>query len=208
MDNNTELIEKYLQGQLSPEEENAFKQRILEDDDLRQMLEDAEGQIDEINDQGIFDDEGSNSLSGGLPMLWKVLIGVALLIIVAFFVFKNHNTQKVVTQAEEEAMTEQMRMDRGMSAGHEAVIDLDRMYQKVDAGEDLPATIDSLKIALNNTQANVHDNIETKWYLAQAYVKQSDYANAVPLLKEVMSSGDSKFYGEAQLLLYKIQNKV
>lgn len=207
MDNKTELIEKYIKRQFTPEEEKAFWQRVHEDEELRRMLEDAAMEIDEIDDQGIIEDEGSDDLPGSdFSIIKKVLIAVACVAVIAVVVAKNVDFKKVVLPADEEAMTEQY-VNAAVVSGD--AIDLNRMFKKVEAGEDLPGTIDSLKIALNDFRSNnVHASIETKLYLAKAYYKQNDYASAMPLLQEVIASGDPEYTGEAQLLYYKIHNKV
>lgn len=202
MDNNTELIEKYQKGQLSPEEEKVFHKLILEDEDFRKRLEDVVGRIDDLLEGGIIEDEGGDDI----PKSNKSILWVPLLVVVcaiASLVVKNvYFNKPEVVMADEEAYV-------GQQAS--AVMDangLKRMYEKVDAGEDLLGTIDSLKTVLNAFDSNVLSNIEIKLYLAKAYVKQKDYSNAMPLLQEVIASGDSKLAGEAQLLYYKIHTKV
>lgn len=210
MDDKTKEIERYLQGKLSLEEEDAFNKRLLEDGAFRRLVQAAKNQIDDIDEQGIAQDDVSGASSRAQsPWVWRVLVAVAVFIAIGVIILKNVKNDEPVLPADEEKLSGQLVESHKVDIEQGVVVDLDKMYRNVEAGEDLASTIDSLKLVLtSNRSNNVFASIEIKLYLAKAYVKLNDYANALPLLKEVIASGDTKFAGEAQLLYYKIQSKV
>ncbi len=210
MDDNTKEIERYLQGKLSLNEEKSFNKRYREDREFRRLVQAAKNRIDDVDVQGTAHDVTSGTSSRTQsPWVWRVLVVVSFAIAIGVIVLKNVKYDEPVLPADEENVSRQKVSGSFVDIGQGVVVDLDQMYRNVEAGEDLVSTIDSLKLVLTSIRSNkVLANIEIKLYLAKAYVKLNDYASAMPLLKEVIASGDTKLTGEAQLLYYKIQGKV
>ena len=209
MEDNSREIERYLQGKLSPEEEIAFSRRLREDKDFRREVQVAKNQIEEIDVQGMnqTDDSSDDSPHYVFHLSWRVLMIVVSFVVVCILVFRHVKSDPPVLLANEEKMTGR-ELVGGIDLGQGVVVDLNRMYRKVNASEDLPATIDSLNMVADNFRTKLRDRMEIKLYLAKAYIKLDDYATAKVLLQEVLSCGDTQLANEAQLLYYSIHRKV
>lgn len=223
---NIDIIEKYLKGQLSPEEEQAFREHLKTDKELRDevlastlMIKNMKQQNQEKED-AMLEEVKANapaaaSASRGRGTGWiKWASSIAALFVVAFLaakpVYFNYKSNQMMSQNYAQWTPRVDATSRGeVEAGETVVAELKELFENVGQGKDMKMTTYRLEKALKESETDYEYNQYTPdivWYLALAYIQENQFGKARTALAAIIESGDPYYYEAAQKLYKEIEN--
>ena len=201
---NSERIDKFLRGLMTPEENNAFMSDFNNDRVLREETQITALMIKELEESQAQKDaeiieEVLAVKRARIITIARRTLSIAAMIILIFGVTTLWNRQ-----SDTDALFEQYYVSPEASSprgGDEDTVkqELTNLYIKIGTGEDIIPIINRLQTIHDNIVADNEDYDEYKysqntidWYLALAYLKDHNLDKAKELLKPLADNGDEK----------------
>ena len=222
---NIDIIDKYLKGLLSAEEEKAFRERLKTDKDLRDevlatsliiknMKEQNQEQKDSIMEETKVENsataEPSASVAPAKRRWYYWAASIAALFVVGLFSAKplyfNYKSNQIMSQNYAQWSPRVDGTSRGeVQAGDNVVAELKELFENVGTGKDMKMTTYRLEKALKESETDYEYNQYTPdivWYLALAYIQENQFGKARTALAVIIESRDP-YYSDAALKLYR-----
>ena len=201
---NSERIDKFLRGLMTPEENNAFMSDFNNDRVLREETQITALMIKELEESQAQKDaeiieEVLAVKRAGIITIARRTLSIAAMIILIFGVTTLWNRQ-----SDTDALFEQYYVSPEVSSprgGDDEAVqqELTNLYIKIGTGEDIIPIINRLQTIHDNIVADNEDYDEYKysqntidWYLALAYIKNENFEKAQKLLKPLADNGDEE----------------
>jgi hypothetical protein len=199
---NSERIDKFLRGLMTPEENNAFMSDFNNDRVLREETQITALMIKELEESQAQKDaeiieEVLAVKRARIITIARRTLSIAAMIILIFGVTTLWNRQ-----SDTDALFEQYYVSPEVSSprgGDDEAVqqELTNLYIKIGTGEDIIPIINRLQTIHDNIVADNEDYDEYKysqntidWYLALAYIKNENLDKAKELLKPLADNGD------------------
>ena len=201
---NSERIDKFLRGLMTPEENNAFMSDFNNDRALREETQITALMIKELEESQAQKDaeiieEVLAVKRARIITIARRTLSIAAMIILIFGVTTLWNRQ-----SDTDALFEQYYVSPEVSSprgGDDEAVqqELTNLYIKIGTGEDIIPIINRLQTIHDNIVADNEDYDEYKysqntidWYLALAYIKNENFEKAQKLLKPLADNGDEE----------------
>lgn len=199
---NSERIDKFLRGLMTPEENNAFMSDFNNDRVLREETQITALMIKELEESQAQKDaeiieEVLAVKRARIITIARRTLSIAAMIILIFGVTTLWNRQ-----SDTDALFEQYYVSPEVSSprgGDDEAVqqELTNLYIKIGTGEDIIPIINRLQTIHDNIVADNEDYDEYKysqntidWYLALAYIKVENLEKAKDLLKPLADDGN------------------
>ena len=202
---NSERIDKFLRGLMTPEENNAFMSDFNNDRVLREETQITALMIKELEesqaqkDAEIIEEVLASKKKAKIITIVRRTLSIAAIFILIFGVTTLWNRQ-----SDTDALFKQYYVSPEVSSPRGGVDEavqqeLTNLYIKIGTGEDIIPIINRLQTIHDNIVADNEDYDEYKysqntidWYLALAYIKNENFEKAQKLLKPLADNGDEE----------------
>jgi len=222
---NIDVIERYLKGKLSAEEENAFREQLKTDKEFRdevlatslmikkmkkQNQEKEDAILEEVKAEAPVAASTASASRASRPVWIRWAASIAALFVIGFFsakpVYFNYKSNQMISQNYAQWTPRADATSRGeVQAGENVVAELRELFENVGQGKDMKMTTYRLEKALKESETDYEYNQYTPdivWYLALAYIQNNQFGKARTALAAIIESGDP-YYSEAAQKLYK-----
>lgn len=213
MDGIDERIEAFLRGEMTTEEEVAFKQEIRQNSELRSRAMAMTSLIKGLHDQN-FAKEATiikeNTVKSRVRPLLYWACSVAAVFAVVFGVYKDHRYRMLDAAVSpyytEYDMSDVSRGDLD-SATISHLYDLFIQIQESRSVSDIIKELEPIYNSLDNDFTyNAYAN-DIAWNLALAYVKDDQINKAITILQKIKADNpDTPIYNKADELIKKLQD--
>ena len=218
---NIDNIEKYLKGQLTAEEEKAFREQLKNDKAFRDevlatalMIKQMKLQNQE-KERAILEESRKLAIARARRRWIYRISSIAAVLIIGFFAVKpiyfNYKSGQMISQNYAQwSPREEGATSRGeVQAGDNVVAELTELFDNVGKGKDMKMTTYRLEKALQESATDYEyyqysDDII--WYLALAYIQNNQFDKARTELNKIIQSGDSYYLEKAKELYKEIEN--
>ena len=221
---NIDIIERYLKGQLTAEEEKAFREQLKTDKALRDEVLATSLMIKQMRQQNqekerAILEEARKEAAARAKRRWIYRISsIAAVLIIGFFAVKpiyfNYKSDQMISQNYAQWSPHEEGTTKGASrgevrAGENVVAELTELFDNVGKGKDMKMTTYRLEKALQESATDYEyyqysDDI--MWYLALAYIQNNQFGKARTELTKIIRSGDSYYLEKAEKLYKEIEN--
>lgn len=211
----SERIESFLRGTMSAEEEIAFKQEIKENPELRNQAKAMTLLVRGLQTKNKATEktiiQENTTKSKVRPILWWAC-SIAAMFILIFGVTALWNRQSDTDALFNQYYTSyDTSLSRGGN-GEAIIIELADLFNKVGTEKDMTPIITRLQTIYDNIQANNEDSTDyyfyendIAWYLALAYVKDSQTGKAKSILEKIKQDNpDTPLCRKAEELIKKL----
>lgn len=221
---NIDIIERYLKGQLTPEEEKAFREQLKIDKALRDEVLAETLMINNMKQQSqekekLILEEARKEAAARRKRRWIYRISsAAAVLIIGFFAVKpvyfNYKSNQMISQNFAQWAPREEGASKGASrgevqAGENVVAELSELFDNVGKGKDMKMTIYRLEKALQESDTD-YDYYQYSgdivWYLALAYIQNNQFGKARTTLAAIIESGDPYYLERAEKLYKEIEN--
>ena len=212
MDGIDERIEAFLRGEMTTEEEAAFKQEIRQNPELRSRAMAMTSLIKGLHDQNSAKEAAiikENTVKSKVRPLLYWACSVAAVLVIAFGIYKDHRYRMldalVSPYYTEYDMSDASRGDLD-SATTAYLFDLFIQIQENRSVSDIIKELEPIYNSLDeNFTYNAYAN-DIAWNLALAYVKDDQIDKAINILQKLKADNpDTPISQKAQELLKKVQ---
>lgn len=221
MDKNDELlidgiderIESFLRGEMTAEEEMAFKQEIRRNPELRSRAMAMTSLIKGLQDKNFAREatiiKENTSKSKVRPLLWWAC-SVAAVFAIFFGIYKDHR-YRMLDAAVSPYYTEYDMSDisRG-DVDSASVAHLDCLFTKIQENRSVSNIIKELESIYNSLDNDFTYNAyanDIAWNLALAYVKDDQIYKAITILQKLKDDNpETPIYNKADELIKKLQD--
>ena len=192
--NNEERINRYLHGEMSPEEESVFETDLQKDDTLRQQAESmariVKGMevVGKEHDKQLLEKMKASSGKKTSSLRWvSIAASIALVFTVSYFVYDYSSTTRLGKEyAYAFPVSEVIRGEED----EEVVNTLTLLFDNVANGKDIDNTIKQLEELWALAQSDTYNGYTTYepyigWNLAIAYLRNYDKKEARDILEEL-----------------------
>ncbi len=221
---NIDIIERYLKGQLTAEEEKTFREQLKTDKALRDhvlaealMIKNMKQQSQEK--EKLILEEARKEAAARRKRRWIYRISsAAAVLIIGFFAVKpiyfNYKSNQMISQNFAQWAPHEEGASKGASrgevqAGENVVAELSELFNNVGKGKDMKMTIYRLEKALQESDTD-YDYFQYSddivWYLALAYIQNNQFGKARTELLKIIESGDPYYLERAEKLYKEIEN--
>jgi len=218
---NIDNIEKYLKGQLTAEEEKAFREQLKNDKAFRDevlattLLIKQMKQQNQEKEHAILEESRKLAIARARRRWIYRISSIAAVLIIGFFAVKpiyfNYKSGQMISQNYAQwSPREEGATSRGeVQAGDNVVAELTELFDNVGKGKDMKNTTNRLEKALQKSATN-YDYYQYSddiiWYLALAYIQNNQFSEARTELNKIIQSGDSYYLEKAKELYKEIEN--
>lgn len=194
IEQNEERINRYLFGEMSPEENVQFESDLKNDDQLRQQAESMAQMVKAMDAVGAERDKEmiskmkSSSVRKAQPVRWiSIAASFALILTVGYHVY-DYN--RIGNLGEEYASTFPVSTIVRGEEDDDAAQKLTALFENVANGEDLDNTISQLSELWSLSQGDTYNEYTTYapyigWNLAIAHLRNHDKKEAKMILEEL-----------------------
>lgn len=192
--NNEERINRYLHGEMSPEEESVFETDLQKDDTLRQQAESmariVKGMevVGKEHDKQLLEKMKASSGKKTSSLRWvSIAASIALVFTVSYFVYDYSSTTRLGKEyAYAFPVSEVIRGEED----EEVASTLTLLFDNVANGKDIDNTIKQLEELWALAQSDTYNGYTTYepyigWNLAVAYLRNYNKKEARDVLKEL-----------------------
>lgn len=213
MDGIDERIEAFLRGEMTTEEEAAFKQEIRQNPELRSRAMAMTSLIKGLHDQNSAKEAAiikENTVKSKVRPLLYWACSVAAVLVIAFGIYKDHRYRMldalVSPYYTEYDMSDASRGDLD-SATTAYLFDLFIQIQENRSVSDIIKELEPIYNSLNeNFTYNAYAN-DIAWNLALAYVKDDQINKAITILQKIKADNpDTPIYNKADELIKKLKD--
>ena len=212
MDGIDERIEAFLRGEMTAEEEAAFKQEIRQNPELRSRAMAMTSLIKGLHDQNSEKEAAiikENTVKSKVRPLLYWACSVAAVLVIAFGIYKDHR-YRMLDATISPYYTEYDMSD--VSRGDLDTVTISHLYdlfiqiQENGSVSDIIKELEPIYNSLNeNFTYNAYAN-DIAWNLALAYVKDDQIDKAITILQKIKADNpDTPISQKAQELLKKVQ---
>jgi len=207
-----ELIEKFLQGKMTPEEEKIFKSQLSSDSELRKEAEATALLIKKMKeDNNLKDKEIMEEVNGKKKLSHKrlyVIASIAASIILILGVTHFYGVNKTQRLFKENYTTFSIDATRGGNG--QAEVELCELFGRVESEKKMTEVIYRLEHIYNQVNTDyvygMYAN-DIAWYLALAYLKDNRLIEARKLLLDIAKANEGNEYQQRAVNLYnEIEN--
>lgn len=213
-----ERIVKYLQGEMTVEEESAFFKELEGNSDLREraiiqarMIKGMQ-QIDDEIAELCKEENQSSSRIVTLKSRVKYLLAIAASIVVVFFIgFKSYDYYDTTTRGKEYANTFPTSTIIRGEANQDVETELMTLFNNIAEGKDLDNTTSRLAVLWEQAKQDTYNDYTDYapyigWYLAIGYLENYEKAKAKDILKQLekMYPEETTMGNKARILHKKI----
>ena len=196
--NNDERIERYLHGEMTPEEEAIFEEDLAHDDTLRRQAEAMARIVKGMEAVGgeqdrMMMDKMKAANSKRLAPVWWMSIAASLVIIftVGYHFYDRSQTIGLGQQYAYVFTTETETLIRG-EEDEDVANKLNELFDNATNGKDLDNTIKQLDELWELSKSETYNSYTTYepfigWNLAIAHLRNNDKKEASKILEEMMS---------------------
>lgn len=221
---NIDIIERYLKGQLTAEEEKTFREQLKTDKALRDQVLAETLMINNMKQQSqekekLILEEARKEAATRRKRRWIYRISsAAAVLIIGFFAVKpvyfNYKSNQMISQNFAQWAPREEGASKGASrgevqAGENVVAELSELFDNVGKGKDMKMTIYRLEKALQESDTD-YDYYQYSgdivWYLALAYIQNNQFGKARTTLAAIIESGDPYYLERAEKLYKEIEN--
>lgn len=197
IEQNEERINRYLFGEMSPEENAQFESDLKNDDQLRQQAESMAQMVKAMDTVGAERDKEmiskmkSSSVRKAQPVRWiSIAASFALILTVGYHVY-DYN--RIGNLGEEYASTFPLSTIVRGEEDDDAAQKLTALFENVANGEDLDNTISQMTELWALSQSETYNEYTTYapyigWNLAIAHLRNHDKKDAKMILEELAKS--------------------
>lgn len=212
MDGIDERIEAFLRGEMTTEEEAAFKQEIRQNPELRSRAMAMTSLIKGLHDQNSAKEAAiikENTVKSKVRPLLYWACSVAAVLVIAFGIYKDHRYRMldalVSPYYTEYDMSDASRGDLD-SATTAYLFDLFIQIQENRSVSDIIKELEPIYNSLDeNFTYNAYAN-DIAWNLALAYVKDDQIDKAITILQKLKTDNpDTPIYNKVNELIKKLQ---
>ena len=212
MDGMDERIEAFLRGEMTTEEEAAFKQEIRQNPELRSRAMAMTSLIKGLHDQNSAKEAAiikENTVKSKVRPLLYWACSVAAVFVIVFGIYKDHRYRMLDATVSpyytEYDMSDASRGDLD-SATTAYLFDLFIQIQENRSVSDIIKELEPIYNSLDeNFTYNAYAN-DIAWNLALAYVKDDQIDKAINILQKLKADNpDTPISQKAQELLKKVQ---
>ena len=215
IEQNEERINRYLFGEMSPEENAQFESDLKNDDQLRQQAESMAQMVKAMDAVGAERDKEmiskmkSSSVRKAQPVRWlSIAASFALILTVGYHVY-DYN--RIGNLGEEYASTYPVSTIVRGEEGDDAAQKLTALFENVANGEDLDNTISQLSELWNLSQSDTYNEYTTYapyigWNLAIAHLRNHDKKEAKNVLDILIE--EEVEYGIMREKSIELRNKI
>ena len=210
--NNEERINRYLHGEMTPEEEAQFESDLKNDDQLRQQAESMAQMVKAMDAVGAERDKEmilkmkSSSVRKAQPVRWlSIAASFALILTIGYHVY-DYN--RIGNLGEEFASTFPVSTIVRGEEDVDVAQKLTALFEHVTNGEDLNNTISQLSELWTLSQSDTYNEYTTYapyigWNLAIAHLRNHDKKEAKVILEEL-----AKMYPEDTAMGVKVKELI
>lgn len=213
MDGIDERIEAFLRGEMTAEEETAFKQEIRQNPELRSRAMAMTSLIKGLHDQNSAREatiiKEYTAKSRVQPILWWAC-SVAAVLVIAFGIYKDHR-YRMLDATVSPYYTEYDMSD--VSRGDLDSVTISHLYDlfiQIQVNRSVSDIIKELEPIYNSLDENFTYNAyanDIAWNLALAYVKDDQIDKAITILQKIKADNpDTPIYNKADELIKKLKD--
>lgn len=191
---NEEIINRYLFGLMSPDEEAAFEENIKSNKQLREQAESiahivkAMDSVGGKNDKAIVEGMKQTSEKRKLPIKWISIAASFALVLTTGYHIYDYN--RIGSLGAEYAMAFPVSEFIRGEEDEDVVQTLTELFNNVINGENLEFTISKLSELWTLSQSDIYNEYTTHapyigWNLAIAYLRNHDKKEAKQMLKQI-----------------------
>lgn len=201
IEQNEERINRYLFGEMSPEENAQFESELKNDDQLRQQAESMAQMVKAMDTVGAERDNEmiskmkSSSVRKAQPVRWlSIAASFALILTVGYHVY-DYN--RIGNLGEEYASTFSVSTIVRGEEDDDTAQKLTALFENVANGEDLDNTISQLSELWSLSQSDTYNEYTTYapyigWNLAIAHLRNHDKKEAKNVLNRLIETEDEE----------------
>lgn len=212
MDGIDERIEAFLRGEMTTEEEAAFKQEIRQNPELRSRAMAMTSLIKGLHDQNSAKEAAiikENTVKSKVRPLLYWACSVAAVLVIAFGIYKDHR-YRMLDATISPYYTEYDMSD--VSRGDLDTVTISHLYDlfiQIQVNRSVSDIIKELEPIYNSRNENFTYNAyanDIAWNLALAYVKDDQIDKAITILQKIKADNpDTPIYNKADELIKKLK---
>lgn len=212
MDGIDERIEAFLRGEMTAEEEAAFKQEIRQNPELRSRAMAMTSLIKGLHDQNSAKEAAiikENTVKSKVRPLLYWACSVAAVLVIAFGIYKDHR-YRMLDATISPYYTEYDMSD--VSRGDLDTVTISHLYDlfiQIQENRSVSDIIKELEPIYNSFDENFTYNAyanDIAWNLALAYVKDDQIDKAITILQKIKADNpDTPIYNKADELIKKLK---
>ena len=212
MDGIDERIEAFLRGEMTTEEEAAFKQEIRQNPELRSRAMAMTSLIKGLHDQNSAKEAAiikENTVKSKVRPLLYWACSVAAVLVIAFGIYEDHR-YRMLDATVSPYYTEYDMSD--VSRGDLDSVTISHLYDlfiQIQVNRSVSDIIKELEPIYNSRNENFTYNAyanDIAWNLALAYVKDDQIDKAITILQKLKTDNpDTPIYNKVNELIKKLQ---
>ena len=212
--NNEDRINRYLRGEMTPEEETAFESDLQKDDTLKRQAESmariVKGMkvLGDEHDKQLVEQMKASSEKKATPVRWlSIAASFALILTVGYHIYDYSATTGLGREYASAFPTSSIIRGEEDKDVSETLVAL---FDNVANGEDLDNTIEQLEKLWTLSQSDTYNGYTTYepyigWNLAIAHLRNNDKKEAKKVLEQMKSSTQRTIiYEKIEEILEKI----
>lgn len=221
---NIDNIEKYLKGQLTAEEEKAFREQLKNDKAFRDevlattLLIKQMKQQNQEKEHAILEESRKLAIARARRRWIYRISSIAAVLIIGFFAVKpiyfNYKSDQMISQNYAQWSPREEGTTKGASrgevqAGENVIAELTELFDNVGKGKDMKMTTYRLEKALKESETDYEYyqyTADIVWYLALAYIQENQFGKARTALEVIIESEDPYYLERAEKLYEEIEN--
>lgn len=221
---NIDNIEKYLKGQLTAEEEKAFREQLKNDKAFRDevlattLLIKQMKQQNQEKEHAILEESRKLAIARARRRWIYRISSIAAVLIIGFFAVKpiyfNYKSDQMISQNYAQWSPREEGTTKGASrgevqAGENVIAELTELFDNVGKGKDMKMTTYRLEKALKESETDYEYyqyTADIVWYLALAYIQENQFGKARTALEVIIESEDPYYLERAEKLYKEIEN--
>lgn len=213
MDGIDERIEAFLRGEMSAEEETAFKQEIKSNPELRNRAMVMTSLIRELQARNTAKEKAiineSTAKSRVRPILWWTT-SIAAVFAVFFGIYKDHRYRMLdATVSPYYTEYDMSDISRG-DIDSATIIHLYSLFTQIQENRNVSGIIKELEPIYDSLDADFTYNAyanDIVWNLALAYIKDDQIDKAIPILEKLKADNpDTPIFNKADELIKKLKD--
>lgn len=219
---NIDNIERYLKGQLTAEEEKAFREQLKTDKAFRDevlvtslMIKQMKQQNQE-KERAILEEARKEAAARKRRRWIYRASSIAAVLIIGFFAVKpiyfNYKSDQMISKNYAQWSPREEGTTKGASrgvvqAGENVVAELSELFDNVGKDKNIKTTIERLEQMQTESETDYYEYYpDIVWYLALAYVQEKQFDKVSEKLDAIIENGESDYLDRAKKMKNEIEN--